>query len=104
MDKKMIVIPFDYSNTGKCLSYVEVQAEMKKGVTEIHTNCLDFFSFNSLDHGYDVRVEKQNGDYILLSELLGENPYTRKIIRQAHNVHKLLIANAFDFKAASSVN
>lgn len=73
-----------------------------KEVPTIYTNCLDFFSFSSLHRGYDVKVVKSNGDYILLSELRNnDNAYTMREIREAHNVYKLLLANAFAFKSSN---
>lgn len=98
MTDKLIVIPFDYT-TEKVLSYVEVQKEIEKETSLIHTNCLDFFSFSTLDKGYDVKVVKKNGEYILLSELLlNDNFYTTRHMRKAHHVHKMLLANSFTFK------
>lgn len=62
--------------------------------------CLNFFNFDYLKQGYDVKVIKQSGDHIVLSELLTdkENEYTTKEIRWAHNTQRLLIAGALDFK------
>lgn len=98
-NRKKIIIQYD-SSCEKCVSYVQVLEQISKSNALIHTNCLDFFSFTYLDKGYDVIVQKANGDYIILSELLCDaaNQYTNKEIRKAHNVRKLLIANKFKFK------
>lgn len=95
---KWIIIQWDFSRNVK--SYIEGLELIKKGANEINTNCLNFFSFSYLSREYDVKVVKQNGDYIILSELLTdkENEYTTKEIRWAHNIHKLLLAGALDFK------
>lgn len=99
MIEKLIIIQFDYSGENNLYSYKEVLNSIEKDEYIIYTTCLDFFSFSSLDKGYDVKVIKRSGDYILLSELLIEgNGYTNKNIRKAHNVHRMLLANAFSFK------
>jgi hypothetical protein len=105
MDEKMIIIPFDYSDSDKSLSYIEVLESIKKDEKLIITHCLEFFSFFYLDKGYDVKVIKRNGDYILLSELLTdtENTYTQKQIRKAHNVKRLLTSNSLTFKKGKSI-
>ncbi|PLS18903.1 hypothetical protein CVD28_00440 [Bacillus sp. M6-12] len=97
---KKIIIQFDYSND-KSLSYMEVLRNIEIQTPIIYTNCLDFFSFSSLDKGYDVQVEKSNGDYIVLSELLQDedNLYTRRHIRKGHDARKLLLSNEFNFKS-----
>jgi hypothetical protein len=98
MNENLIIIPYDYSHPD-ALSYMEVNDEIKKETALIFTNCLNFFDFSVYDKGYDVKVLKRDGSYILLSELLN-NPhvYTPKIIRKAHNVSKMLMANSFEFK------
>ncbi len=86
----MITIHFDFSN-GSEISYIEGK---KKG-TDFSTNCLDFFSF---DNETEVKIIKKNGEYILKSELLTDNHYTQKQIRQEHKIHKMLTANSFNWK------
>lgn len=87
----MITINLDFT-TGKEISYYE---GLEKG-DNFSTSCLDFFSFS---YDVEVKVIKKNGDYILKSELLGDkNPYTCKQVRKGHNIHKMLVANSFDFK------
>lgn len=100
MTNKLIIIPFDYNNVENPKSYMETLEAIEKQEGIIYTNCLDFFSFYYLEKGYDVKVVKQNGDFILLSELLTdtENLYTRKEIRKAHDARRMLIANTFQFQ------
>lgn len=95
---KWIIIQWDFSSDVK--SYIETLELIKKDINEINTNCLNFFNFDYLKQGYDVKVIKQSGDHIVLSELLTdkENEYTTKEIRWAHNTQRLLIAGALDFK------
>lgn len=103
MKTKLIVIALDYTDIKNTKSYFETLDAIQKEEPIIHTNCLEFFSFYYLEKGYDVKVVKQNGDYIVLSELLTdqENLYTRRNIRKAHDVRKLLITHEFRFKKAN---
>jgi hypothetical protein len=96
-----IEIQYDYIGNSHLSSYIEVLDKIERGEELIYTLCLDFFSFYYLEKGYDVRVTKSNGDYILLSELLTDvdNIYTRKNIRKAHNVRRLLTSNSLNFKS-----
>jgi uncharacterized protein (UPF0335 family) len=101
MRNKMVIIQFDYSDKNELLSYVEVLTNIEKETPVIYTNCLDFFSFSTLDKGYDVKVVRANGDFILLKDLLkNDKTYTNREIRKAHNVHKMLLANTFVFKSS----
>lgn len=102
MNENLITIPFDFTPCNVELSsYQEVVAKMQLG-QPITTHCLNFFSFSTLDRGYDVKVVTKNGDYILLSDLLNNDGiYTNKIIRNAHNVMNLLLSNGFEFKKSS---
>lgn len=96
----LIVIPLDFSEGNKTSSYYEVLERIKDKEELIYTHCLNFFDFSILDKHYDVKVIKSDDSYILLSELLNnDGSYTNKIIRQAHNVMRLLIAGHFEFKS-----
>lgn len=98
MNKKIIIL-FDFHDTETCVSYGEVVEGIQNGTPIIFTHVLDFFSFSTLQKGYDVEVLKKNGTYVLLSELLSsDNTYTTRKIKNTHNVHKLLLANEFTFK------
>lgn len=83
--------------------YMVVKTLMECKQEVIRTYCLDFFSFDTLEKGYDVIVVFRSG-YIQLSELLDNTgEYTDKEIRKAHNVHKMLVAGAFKFKPHSLI-
>lgn len=100
MKNKLVIIQFDFSGGNELLSYIEVLDSIKRETPSIYTTCLDFFNFSTLKQGYDVKLVKSNGDYILLSELLlNTKEYTAREIRKIHNVRKLLLANEFTFKS-----
>lgn len=90
-----IHIFLDHVPYGTC-SYEEVLKRIEEKREVIFTNCTVFFDFDYLDKGYDVIVFS-GGKSIVLSELLGDNIYTVKHIRRAHNVHKMLMAGALKF-------
>lgn len=101
---KLLIIPFDYS-TWECDSYVETMQKIEQGVTPLYTNCLHLFSFDLMNKGYNVKVLKRNGDYILMSELLqSRNGYTVKHIRKSHRLDKLLLGNCFEFKKGIEID
>jgi len=85
----MITIHYDFTD-GTEISYIE--GTIKKD--NFTTKCLNFFSF---DYDADVMVIKKDGTSILKSDLLNENKHTLKDIREEHNLHKMLVANAFKF-------
>ena len=64
------------------------------------TNCLEFFDFDLFNKRVDdVVVLKKDGTSISLRKLLDNNAgYTDREIRTAHNVKKLLISGALEFK------
>lgn len=86
----MITIHFDFTD-GTELSYVE---GCKKG-DNFTTCCLDFFCFDT--NVDEVIVLCKDGSYISRNELLNEGKYTSKQIRKAHNIHRLLVSNSFNF-------
>ena len=87
----MIEIRWDFSK-GDEISYGE-GLEKEVGFA---THCLEFFSQHFWDQ---VRVVKEDGSYIDLRELLaGDDFYTSKEIRPAHNLRKMLVSGAFNFK------
>lgn len=95
---KKIIITWDYSSVFN-MSFIGVKHLMKVDCDEIHTTCLNFFSFDILDAGYEVIVRSENNGTIVLSELL-TNPQkygTEKIIRKEHNVYKMLMSGMFNF-------
>lgn len=83
----MIKIHFDFTD-GTEVSYAEGYA-LGDNFT---TCCLDFFTTDQ-----DAVVVKKNGEYLSVKEiLLNDGSYTKKHIRHAHNLQKLLIAGHFE--------
>ena len=83
----MIRIHYDFTD-GSEVSY-------KEGVLlgdNFKTHCLDFFN---MDEKVDeVLVIKKDGSYISRKNI---NYHSRKQIRKSHNIHKMLIADSFDW-------
>ena len=80
----MITIHYDYVN-GTEVSY----AEGKALGDDFTTCCLDFFTTDK-----NTIVLKKNRDYLYTVEiLLNTGSYTKKKIRKAHNLVKLLKAD-----------
>lgn len=85
----MITIHYDFTD-GTELSWIEG----KNKEDDFTTNVLDFFTCNR-----DVIVIKKDGSYISSVELLANDQYyTDKHMRPVHNIHKMLVANAFSWK------
>lgn len=82
-----IIIHWDFT-TGEELSYIE---GLQKG-SGFCTHCLDFFS---LDTGCNVIVRRKDGKVINLASI---QEHSVKEIREAHNIHKMLVAGAFNWK------
>ena len=82
------------------LPYNEVKKAVEAGQEVINTQCLNFFNFDNLEKGYDVKIISDEG-YIVLSELLQNNmgEYTTKSIREEHNAMKLYVAGALEYKS-----
>lgn len=97
-DSNIIVINYDFVS-GKELSFGEGVVIGKTG-DSFETNCLEFFTPNSLDKYCDVVVVKKDKSYISLKDLLTNNDsrYTVKHMRETHNTHKMLVAGSFEFK------
>lgn len=97
-DSNIIVINYDFVS-GKELSFAEGIVIGKTG-DSFETNCLEFFTPNSLDKYCDVVVVKKDKCYISLKDLLTNNDsrYTVKHMRETHNTHKMLVAGSFEFK------
>lgn len=77
-------------------------------VETIHSHCLDLFNIEMLKFVSDIFVVKvihiptdnrySTYGYISLKDLLCYNNfYTHKEIRKEHNVHKMLLADSFNF-------
>lgn len=115
---KEIAIYLDHKQFVK--SFNEVKTLIKSGADTIETYCLDFFTFDYYDMGYDVVIYKSivrtDKDYTMLRDLFKEythielirlselldpekrKQYTQKEIRREHNVLKMFKAGAFKLK------
>ena len=84
-----IIIHWDFTD-GTEISYMEGLLR-EDGFT---TSCIQFFTTEN-----DARVVKKDGSYIDVLELLeNTGEYTDKEIRPAHNLVKMLVADAFEWK------
>jgi hypothetical protein len=89
-----IKIHYDFTD-GTELSYVEGLEAIDLNLS-FTTNCFEFFTS---DRSCEVIVEKASGRYISMQEVLAnDNFYTRKHIRKAHNLRKMLVAGGFKWK------
>jgi len=84
------------------LGFRQVRRAMESGKEIIHTSCLDFFSFETLDKGYEVTMYEPLPDGLFaifqLSKYLDKD-HNRKVglvreIRKAHNMRKMFVAGA----------
>lgn len=83
----MIKIHWDFTD-GTEVSYIQ-GIELKDNFT---THCLDFFNMDiEVD---DVVVIRNDG--LKISRKNIQN-HTNKEIRQAHNIHKMLVSNSFNW-------
>ena len=68
----------------------------KNCTTAFNTHCLDFFS---TDH-INATIKRKDGRSISVKELLAnDGRFTKKEIRKAHNIRKMLVAGAFGWSA-----
>lgn len=85
----MIKIHYDFVD-GSEISYDEGKTK-KDG---FNTNCLSFFTMeNEAD---EVLVVKKDGSYISRNNI---NEHSAKEIRASHNIYKMLIAGAFEWRS-----
>lgn len=90
---RKITINYNFTS-GDELSYKEVK-DCPNGYN-IKTNCLQFFNLHS---GDDVTILRKDGRYINNLELLkNTGVYTDKEIRSQHNILKMFIAGAFNWR------
>lgn len=83
----MIIIHYDFTN-GSEVSYIEGKILGDNFVT----NCLDFFNFDEpVD---DIIVLRKDGTQISRKNI---QQHTSKEIRKEHNLHKMLVANSFNW-------
>jgi hypothetical protein len=84
----MIIIHWDFT-TGEEVSYQE-GLELKDNFT---TCCLDFFNMDiEVD---DVVIYRKDNKHISRKNI--QNHINGKEIRKAHNIHKMLVANSFNW-------
>lgn len=83
----MIIIHYDFTN-GSEVSYIEG----KMLGDNFTTNCLDFF--NMEEPVDDIIVLRKNGTEISRKNI---QQHTSKEIRKEHNLHKMLVANSFNW-------
>lgn len=97
---KLINIYSDISRRD-CLSYFETIEAIKNNEQLIETCCLDFFSSEYIDLGYEVILHKiKDGKAIIMSELFDEKTckrYTQRVIRKAHILRKLVLSGSIQF-------
>ena len=83
----MIIIHYDFTDGS--------EVSFKEGITlgdNFKTHCLDFFN---MDEKVDeVLVIKKDGSYISRNNI---NLHTPKAIRKSHDIHKMLVADSFDW-------
>lgn len=90
----MIIINFDFT-TGNEISYLDGLDKQD----DFETCVLDFFCATDYAINSDVIVRKKDGSFISRNKLMSnESNYTVKFMRNAHNIRKMLVANAFDFE------
>jgi hypothetical protein len=83
----MIEIHYDFSD-GTEVSYMEGRIRGDN----FSTHCLDFFNMD--ERVDDVVVLRSDGAIISRKNIRN---HTTKEIRKSHNIHKMLVAGAFDW-------
>ena len=107
-EKTIYVEMTDPIASNVCLSYDMIKEELESEVSPyalMFTHCTNFFSFNTLDKGWNVVVrrtvdgEKRSIDLYDLLHTKGDDYVpSQKEIRREHDVHRMLIAGALAFK------
>lgn len=82
--------------------YDDTLASILRKDENILSYCVDFACFDYMDMGYRILIKRQteSGEFVgvNLSELLeNKRPYTERVIRRAHNIPKMIKANAINF-------
>ena len=83
----MITIHYDFTDG--------TEVSFKEGIAlgdNFKTHCLDFF--NMEEKVDEVMVIRKDGTYISRNNI---NYHTPKEIRKCHNIHKMLVADSFDW-------
>jgi len=87
----MIVrIHVDFTD-GTELSYVE----SKRATSDFTTCCLDFFNIKK--EYEDVILVRSDGETLSRNELIDSSTPCGREIREAHNLHKMLVAGVLGF-------
>lgn len=93
-----ITILLDYSNCYDLYSYVEIKNEIKNKNPLLYTTCLNFFSFETLNLFYDVRIQKEIGGSILLTDLIrNTSKYTNESIDKSTDILNLVLTDKIKF-------
>ncbi len=98
----LIEIHWDFTRRGcKYKSYFEIiemisDDKIPSGV--IYTHEILFFDFKYLSNSINVEVKSKDGKGVVLSKLLGYNPYCDKNIRRGHKAYKYLLSGSLQFK------
>jgi len=91
----MIKIHYDFTD-GTEISY----GEGKCLDDDFTTNCLLFFTNDTHE---EVVIETADGKFISKNDLMRNDPhYTLKHMRQSHNILKMFLAGAFNWKRRGS--
>lgn len=82
--------------------YDDTLAAIQRKEKNIISYCLDFACFSYMDAGYRIFVkrETETGDLLgvdLVELLENKRPYTEKLIKRAHNIPKMIRADAIRF-------
>ena len=91
----MITIHYDYTDGTEISYFKEMNSK-----ADFTTNCLLFFNN---DEEQEVKILRENGDYIIKSDLFNTNFHTEKDIRIEHNILRIFIANGFRWKSVSNL-
>lgn len=93
----MIRIHYNFTD-GTEMPYLDVAAQLKLN-PEVHMNtcCLDFFTTDC--PADDVVIVDWEGNELSRNHLMeNDGTYCVKEIRPAHNIHKMFVANSFNWR------
>lgn len=85
------------TNEINCNTPFDVEKALNEDWTHIHTYQVSSVTTNLIEMGYHIFVHPYKGEVFELT--LGNCANTDKEIRSTHNLHKMLMNNAFDTAA-----